>query len=63
MKVIGGISMTSNFISSKIEFRNMVKVFNANKWHRVKYLEVNKTYGVCSQGCQVECDLYGLERN
>lgn len=63
MKVIVGISITSNFISSKIEFRNMVKVFNANKWHRVKYLEVNKTCGVCSQGCQVECYLHGLERN
>lgn len=46
MKVIGGISIRSNLISSKIEFRNMVKVCNANKWHRVKHLEVNKTWGL-----------------
>lgn len=50
MKVIGGIFIRSNLIFSKIEFRNTLKLFNANKWHRTKHLEINKAYEVCNQG-------------
>lgn len=44
IKVIRGISTTSNPISSKIEIRNKVEVFKASKQYRVKLSEMDKRH-------------------